>query len=469
MADTKIRSLLVRPIRSVDLAFNMPGVIAFQNTQTAKLGTRITGTNLETSIYELMEQDAKTARSKNLPELTFDATEIASKLSAGTLFAIRNKSLCVALDQKLLQRENIFREQYKHQAKLIKKLKDMYKGGAAVPPDSATGSNPKTKQQRLGTLIAASQDKFTALKKAYGKAGVQGTSSTDVTYNGRIVTKSKTLGSGVQIQGHQTHVHEDNPPSNPKQILVHHTNAGTPIGYNAKDKKWEDITEEGYRSSEHSLQYLDITEKNEGNEKGFKQTSTTKHREFVYPRRDALIRFLRTQIDLMDEQLAEEMYGHLVNDDLDKVMKNELELIDNEVLKLQLNLAHTFLTSPVGGLVTAIYKDLGESVSAGDPVLRVEDDSTVLLVGRLRHPGPIRVGATAVIETTSLFENNKIQKFSDAKVVSVRGHAVDNDEWELMLEVENPLVDPSHEEKGRILPLNYHFDRDNTTIEITNL
>ncbi|MCA9023565.1 MAG: HlyD family secretion protein, partial [Planctomycetaceae bacterium] len=375
--------------------FNMPGVIAFQNAQTAKLGERITAIELETKIYKLMEADAKTARTQGLADLAFNAEKIKTTLDSGTLFAIRNKSLGVALDQKLLQRKNMFLEQYKHQALLIKKLKEMYKGGTAVPPDNATGANPKTKQQRLGTLIAASQDKFNALKKAYGTQGVQGTSQTDVTYNGRIVTKSKTLGSGVQIQGHQTHVHEDNPPAVPKQILVHHTNKGTPIGYNAKDKKWEDIAETGYPSSEHSLQYLDIAEKNEGGDKGFKQTSTTSHREFVYPRRDALIRFLRTQLDLMDEQLAEEMYGNLVNNDLDAVMKNELEMIDNEVMKLQLNLVHTFLTSPVDGLVTAIYKDLGESVTAGEPVLRVEDDSTVLLVGRLRNTGPIRVGATA--------------------------------------------------------------------------
>ncbi|MCA9014478.1 MAG: hypothetical protein KDA77_04020, partial [Planctomycetaceae bacterium] len=84
MAETKIRSLLVRPIRSVDLAFNMPGVIAFQNAQTAKLGERITAIELETKIYKLMEADAKTARTQGLADLAFNAEKIKTTLDSGT-------------------------------------------------------------------------------------------------------------------------------------------------------------------------------------------------------------------------------------------------------------------------------------------------------------------------------------------------------------------------------------------------
>ena len=117
-----------------------------------------------------------------------------------------------------------------------------------------------------------------------------------------------------------------------------------------------------------------------------------------------------------------------------------------------------------------MYKDLGESVAVGEPVLTIEDHSHLLIVGRIQFRGvlrlddPLGAGGKARISTTSLFEDGQVQEFRNVKIVSIRGHDVDNDEYDLILECENPLIDPADASKGRLLPINYHFDRDDTEI-----
>jgi hypothetical protein len=115
--------------------------------------------------------------------------------------------------------------------------------------------------------------------------------------------------------------------------------------------------------------------------------------------------------------------------------------------------------SPIAGLVTGVYKNPGDFVAAGEPVIRVEDTSTVLLVARLVFDGVVELGDTVTIQT-ALFERTPPFGLVGT-VVSVRGQSAD-DLWEVIIQYTNT------EAGGYFgLPLGYHFDYDDTTVVLS--
>ncbi|MGK7958883.1 MAG: hypothetical protein AB4063_27020 [Crocosphaera sp.] len=97
------------------------------------------------------------------------------------------------------------------------------------------------------------------------------------------------------------------------------------------------------------------------------------------------------------------------------------------------------------------------------PVLRIEDDKDLLLVGLINHRGSLRIGDKATIKTNDLFESGEELEFDNFEVVSIRGHDSDNDVWDVILQGKNP-----QDGSGRtILPINYQFDKDNVTVEFS--
>jgi multidrug resistance efflux pump len=57
------------------------------------------------------------------------------------------------------------------------------------------------------------------------------------------------------------------------------------------------------------------------------------------------------------------------------------------------------LVTPINGLVTGVFCDLGDCVQAGQPVMRVENDDEVVIVGTIKFRGVLTVGASASITT----------------------------------------------------------------------
>ncbi len=99
----------------------------------------------------------------------------------------------------------------------------------------------------------------------------------------------------------------------------------------------------------------------------------------------------RAQISLIDQRFVEFMYGqnlsHLV-----EVFRNELTAIDSDILQLQNAFLNSLLLSPISGVVTGLYRHPGEAVRAGETVLRVENNETLLLVAKLVYRGPVGTG-----------------------------------------------------------------------------
>ena len=165
-----------------------------------------------------------------------------------------------------------------------------------------------------------------------------------------------------------------------------------------------------------------------------KQTSISKNPEFKHPWLENLMRDQRSQLDIQDEILMHETYALKVPE-MATIIEREQEILDLEVLKAQLRYMQTFIVSPFRGVVTAVYKDLGEAVQAGESVIRVENDRTLLVVGFVQYRGALKVGRDIRITANNVFESNDSHTIQ-AKIVSVRGHDTqDDDEWDLIFRV----------------------------------
>lgn len=135
--------------------------------------------------------------------------------------------------------------------------------------------------------------------------------------------------------------------------------------------------------------------------------------------------------------------------------------MDGDVYRLQVAFLNTILMSPFAGTVTGIYKYPGDPVKAGEPVVRLENNATILLVATLIYRGSIAIGANATVQT-SLFDSAGSSATIAGKVVGVRGHPSGDDHWEVVVSCNN-----SGGGGTPIVPINYTFDFDDTVVTIT--
>ena len=123
---------------------------------------------------------------------------------------------------------------------------------------------------------------------------------------------------------------------------------------------------------------------------------------------------------------------------------------------------NTILMSPIPGVVTGVYKNPGEAVRAGEPVIRVENYTVILLEATLIFRGLISIGQTVTV-TTALFDASVGQPTSTSGVVVAARGKSDDDQWHVIVECKN--MDTSNPPKP-IFPLGYRFDYDDTTVTI---
>ena len=179
----------------------------------------------------------------------------------------------------------------------------------------------------------------------------------------------------------------------------------------------------------------------------------------THPRLDNTLAYHQAMVGILQEKIRHNSSAFSVGEMRD-IIERELDAADQDIRMLQLNFAHSFLLSPISGIVTGVFKDIGESVEPGEPVLRIENDRVVLVIGRVQCRAPLWVGREIRLSVRSVFENGHAEVV-DGAIVAIRGHEKDNDEWEIICQVDNPLSD------GRpLLPINYHFDRDTDQLEI---
>jgi biotin carboxyl carrier protein len=179
--------------------------------------------------------------------------------------------------------------------------------------------------------------------------------------------------------------------------------------------------------------------------------------EFHAPPADNTARYLRAEIALRQERLAA---YRLVKMNSGENVDYAKAMTAADIRKIQLDYVDTFLVAPFDGVVTAVFRNVGEFVSAGQPVLRLENDKTVYLVGQVKCRSLIRVGYTAHVMTTLFGEPTGTPVAIDGIVCAIRGHEPVDEQWNVIIRCNNQAPG------GRILPLNYNFDFDHTEISI---
>jgi hypothetical protein len=195
---------------------------------------------------------------------------------------------------------------------------------------------------------------------------------------------------------------------------------------------------------------------------------------FRVPYVEAVAQNLRAQISLNDQQFSLTLATQNVPN-LATVLQNESNSVDLAVYQMQVGFINTVLLPTITGTITGIFKYPGDPVRAGEPVIRIDDNSQMLVVARLVYPGPINVGTltgppvtgSQVTITTNLFDANAepvppaLLTSLPGTVVALRG-AGDDDLWDVVILCKNPTVSGLP-----VYPIGYTFDYDNTSVTIT--
>ena len=559
MAQAKVRSLKVRPIQSVDLAFEVDGVLGEQNFALAELSVQVTKFDLE-AFYAGLSQTV----AGNDGRLKFDSKTIHDTVQASLLFGLRAEGAKALLDKAVNLRESAFLQKYAKQDDIIAQIRIVNAPNAA---------NPGAKPARLQQLLQITEKQHKELNDAYvadgrisvvrdttnaaqGKTDV--TSSSDTATTGHVTGVAKTHTDGTstsQLDSNSsstnmignTHtdvttrmaalaiktsqspvaatpfspgadkvagshlvtvwsntnlqkvdngvVPADNPAAgdwHPGQIQATQDLVNLPLFF--KDSKWQELqsetptfisqvsasdtkadsanpglsTAKGHsdgKSTASSDATATTTEDTTGTAHGTGtsesiSTLNTVSRGYDYrhPAAENDARFQRTQINVQDEALAQFIFSQQLPF-LETIFGNELKSMDLDVKRLQLNYLNTLLLPPISGVVTGMYKDLGDCVKAGEPVMRVENDEEILVVGTIIFRGLLALGKPVTI-TTDIFDS-PFPITVKGTIVSIRGHDSEDEEWDVIIRCGNRNPDGSP-----ILPINYNFDYDDTTVTI---
>jgi hypothetical protein len=455
MATAKAISLKVRPIQSVDLCFEVSGIIGEQNFNLAKLGTRVQAFDLAGFYANLLASKGDASRPGLLK---FDSQAIHEAVTSGAtggpfLFALRAENLKAVMDKAINLRENSYYQKYVNKNAVIAQTLQVYQ------PSSAPPAIPVTKPDRLDALAAISQTQHDTLSAAYNadsRTGVVKVTTNDMTSDAASTGTSDGTSTGTTT-GTGTSKSDQSSTGKAK------TSGTTTPSSGPSSKSTGETDSTGTSSTTgSSTSNQTSTGTSKTNTTGdTKVTQKTQNTDYGYrhPSAENDSQYQRAQVSLADERFAQFIFSQNLPF-LPVVFDNELESIDLDVKRLQVSYLNTILFAPINGIVTGLFRDLGDCVQAGQPVMRVENDDEVLIVGTLKFRGLLSVGSKVSI-TTSIFDSPTPVTIKGA-VVAIRGHDSEDEEWDAIIRC--PNLDASN---NPIFPINYNFDFDDTTVDIS--
>ena len=401
----KVVSLNVRPSQVSYLCFEVGGILG---DCKAELGAPVVAFNFP-GFYALL------GSIPTIPDhparMIYDFLEIQAFVSPSTLAALRAEGAKATLNKAINARANAFYAKYANGPAIISRINQDFSSKAARLSNL---SNLSTKQtQDVGDAYV--RDKRAGVLKT-------GVSSIASTTTGKSAENSADFavnpGTFFAIPADETQVTFE---------------GGNLVGYD--DEKL------GRTSSTSS------------------ETITNADYGYKHPFYELTAQYERAQISLLDEQLAQFLAGQNIPF-LGAVFLNELNAINADVYRTQIAYLNTILMSPISGTVTGLYKNPGDAVRAGEPVIRVENNAEIFLVATLIYRGPISIGSTVTV-TTTLFGLPGPKISTAGTAVAARGQRQD-DRWEVIVKCNN--LDAAG---NAIFPLGYHFDYDDTTVSIT--
>jgi hypothetical protein len=451
----KVVSLKVTPSQSAMLCFSVDGIIGQSDIQ---LGQPVTQFDLA-SFYD----NLGTTVAGNPARLVYDSQAISTDKAvlASTLMTLRAEPRKALLDKAIGARENAYYQKYANQAEIIALQRTFY-----------DLKSPGCKYGRLGALRALAQEQANLLMDAYQqdkRTGVVKTtqsalSSLTTTSGGSIISgtsSGSTNSTGSNLQENTTISISRFTTSGSQAAGMDSSGTLTKTGTSTKGDSREDELSPTVQTFVNG--HTQLTGTNSGlarNSGAAEQQQTILNTDYAYrvPNIEAVAQNHRSQISLMDEQFTQFMFVQNLPY-LEQVFANELQAIDLDVKRFQVAYLDTILMPPIEGIVTGIFKQLGEGVRAGEAAIRVENNTSVLIVGTLIYRGMVSLGANVTI-TSTLFSEPAPTVIAGT-IVAAQGHPSEDDWWDVVINCNN--VDNNG---NPILPLFYRFDFDDTTVVI---
>jgi biotin carboxyl carrier protein len=194
-----------------------------------------------------------------------------------------------------------------------------------------------------------------------------------------------------------------------------------------------------------------------------KSHTDTTGTSYRVPETENMSKYLRSQISLKQEYLAAIRMREMCKSDFRyDLLSTQLRAMDQDIRQLQIAYLDTIMIAPFPGIVTGVFQNVGDFVRAGQPVLRVENDETVYLVGTIKCRGLVRLNSKVIVKTTLFDAPEGSPTEISGTVSSVRGHDSVDEQWDVLILCQNRT-----EGGDPILPLNYNFNFESTTLEIT--
>lgn len=456
MREPKPVSLHVRPYQVSHLCFEAGGVL--EDVAIGQLGAQAKAFDFP-AFYAILGGTPTVAGDPS--RLLYDFLKIKSATAPFALASLRTEPRKAALSNAINARQNAYFAKYANAPAIIGLMNQFYS-------PSIVGSKP----QRLDVLSTLANAQFAELKAAYtadGRLGVVKTTGSVL----NAVTESTGESSGAstsqtQASGSTNEEALTGPIAEPATLGSLPPGGGSMAGttYSGGTTPATELVEEGTSGETAQSSGSDYTR----SASSATQSQTIVNTDYGYrvPYLESAAQLERAQISLMDQQFAQFMYGQNLPH-LAQVFQNELNSIDSNVFRLQIALLNTILMSPIAGTITGIYKNPGDAVRAGEPVVRVEDNSTIFLLATVIYPGPIVIAPPGVLPPanstvtvkTHLFDSSGPLTKLSGSIVSARGQR-DDEKWDLVVKCNN--LDGSG---NPIFPLGYHFDYDDTTVSIT--
>jgi hypothetical protein len=399
----KVVALHARPLQAAHLCFEVGGVL---EELPAVLGAAVSAFDFANFYAVLRSRPTVT---KDPSRLLYGFEEIQSFTKPFALATLRAEPTKAGLTQAINSRQNAYFAKYGHAADIVAQM------NASYSPEAA-GSKPN----RLARLKSLAVNQAQALRGRYGFDQVTG-----------VITETiSQLHTDAHGQSEGSESSDDTGATDEK---LHQDHTDSTLHHEGKSNNKDSSSSD--------------------------QTITNKYRAYRTPLFESQALYERAQISLIDEQFSQFLYRQNLPA-LGQVLENELQSIDADVSRLQIAVLNTILMSPFPGVVTGIYKNSGECIRAGEPVVRVENDSIMLLVGTVVYRGRISIGSSVTIATSLFDPGPGAATQITGSVVAARGQ--DEDErWEVVFQCDNrdQVGDP-------ILPFGYQFDYDDTTISI---
>lgn len=450
MKKAKIRTLSVRPHKSADLTFAMPGILAWQG-RLAELGSVVASpTEARRSLARLLDGDEATKSPEESDFVT--AREIERHVRDESLFILRNDRMAVDLDQSIAN----------HAAVYLQRFADSGAIGPILRAENARRSND------LDELKKLFEQRHKDLDQSYrGKnPGVVSVISSLSRHEGDSPAVVKTFSAPTQLHttAYRIHINGGGIPA----TMTHDVPDVVVSPKTFKAGSYANVSEELTVKFDAATPTVTgvLTQVSETIQKPV--ATVTELTEHAHPFIDEQVGSVAALGELdashEDRQVRAMKLKHF-----EAVVEHENDVTRLDVKKRQFAYLDTFLLAPFAGTITAVYKDVGEYVQAGEPVLRIENDDRLRLVGLVQFKGLVSLGDQVALKVKNVFEGgDELQVIGH--VVSVRGHDADDDEWDLVIDVDNSegqLLTGQDRAVDRIkLPLNLQFDRFETEMSI---